>query len=88
MNYNDFVEYEGKDIFNDIMDFKDDNNITKISIFQLIIGFCDENDYDIEEIGELVKKNKQFRNILKEDLKLHNEAYFGDEVKNPLGDWI
>ena len=87
--YDDFIEYEGEDLFKDITEFKQKHDIQQISIFQLMLVFCEENNYDIEEIGDIVRTNKQFRNLLEADLKMNHEAFFKNDTKaTNLGDWI
>ena len=80
------------DLFKEILEFKREHEIQGYSMFQVIMIFCAEHDYHEEEIGEILKKDSAFKNMFKEDLKLHNEAFFKNETKpetkTTLGDWI
>ena len=88
VNINDYVEYKGDDLFNDVFEFKKQHGIQGYSIFQVILMFCDEHDYHVEEIGDMLRVNKQFREMIKADLKLNNEAIFSDDKKiSALNDW-
>lgn len=86
------VVYDGgKNLFKDILKFKKDKNIQGQSLFQVIVMFCEINQYEEEEIGELLRKDKKFRALLQEDLKMNNEAYFKTDKNtkaNNMGDWI
>ncbi len=85
----EYIDYIGDNLFEDIFDFKNEHEIHEISIFQIVIMFCEENSYHIEEIGEELRKDKKFRAMLEADLKLNNEAIFlNDKVKNNLQDWF
>ena len=85
----DYIDYIGDNLFEDIFDFKNEHKIYETSIFQIVIMFCEENNYHIEEIGEELRKDKKFREMLEADLKLNNEAIFkNDKVKNNLQDWF
>lgn len=37
------------------------------SILEYIIDFCQINNYHIGDVADLIKRNKNFKNILKED---------------------
>ena len=81
----------GKSLFKDILEFKKDKNIQGQSLFQVIVMFCEINQYEEEEIGALLRKDKKFRTLLQEDLKMNNEAYFKTDKttkSNNMGDWI
>ena len=76
------------DLFKEVLEYKRDKEIQGYSMFQVLIMFCDHHDYDVDEIGEILKKDSNFKNMFKEDLKLHHEAYFKNDIKNSLSDWI
>ena len=81
----------GKNLFKDILEFKKNKNIQGQSLFQVIIMFCEMNQYEEEEIGDLLRRDKKFRTLLQEDLKMNNEAYFKSDKStksNNMGDWI
>lgn len=44
---------------------------TEGSISEYIIDFCDEHSYRIEEVANLIKKNKNIKRLLKEDCIAH-----------------
>ena len=76
------------DLFKEMMEYKKDRDIQGYSMFQILLMFCEHHEYDVEEVGEVLKKDRNFKNMLKEDLKLHNEAYFKNDIENSLTDWI
>ena len=82
------IMYSGENLFKDILEFKKINDINGYSLFQLVLLFCNENNYEEEEIGALLKKDKSFRNLLEEDLKLNNEAQFKTIDDNKNMDWF
>jgi len=85
----EYKEYTGDSLFDDVFAFKKKHNVQQISIFQLILLFCAENDYHVEEIGDMLRTNKSFREMIKADLKLNNEAIFKEDKKvNNLADWV
>lgn len=85
----EYKEYTGENLFEDVFSFKEDKNVKDISIFQLIILFCDHHDYHVEEIGDMLRTNKSFREMIKADLKLNHEAVFKEDGKiSHLNDWV
>lgn len=82
------------DLFKDIQNFKRDHDITGYSLFQIILIYCEHHELEIDEVGEILKKDTAFKNMFKEDLKFHNEAYFKNdkdkdqEKSTTLTDWI
>lgn len=82
-------EWKGKSsMFKEILNFKKERNITGYSIMQVILMYCEENDVDPEEVGELLKKDKDFKESFTEDLIYNNEAKFEDKKSNPISEWI
>jgi len=75
-------------MFNEILEFKHQRGIKGYSILEVVMMFCEELDKDIDEVGELLKKDKNFRETLKEDLQFNNEAVFSDEKKSSVSEWI
>lgn len=85
LEYNDYL---GENLFEDVFKFKELHNIHDYSIFQIVIMFCDEHRYHVEEIGEELRKDKKFRLMLEADLKYNHEAIFvGDKKVDNLKDW-
>lgn len=76
------------DMFKEILKFKKEREIKGYSILEVVMMFCSELDKDIDEVGELLKKDKNFRETLKEDLQFNNEAVFSDEKKPNISEWI
>ena len=76
------------DMFKEILSFKKDREISGYSILQVVMMYCDEMDKDIEEVGELLKKDKTFRETMREDLKFNNEAVFKDDKINKNAEWL
>jgi len=79
----------GNAMFQEIVKFKNEREITGYSIMEVVLMYCEELDEDIDEVGELLKKDKNFRETLKEDLKFHNQATFGEEKKqSKMSEWL
>ncbi len=74
--------------FKEILQFKKDRDISGYSILQVVMMYCEELDRDIDEVGEFLKKDKSFRETLKEDLQYNFEAKFSDEKKSSISEWI
>lgn len=82
-------DISGGDLFKEIVAFKKEKKITDFSLMEIIILYCEEEEIDIVEAGEILKKDKSFRETLKEDLKLHHEAVFDDDHKyKSNAEWI
>jgi len=80
--------YVQGELYNEIISFKKKNDLKGYSLLEVIMIFCDELDEDIDEIGELLKKDKKFVESLKGDLKFNNEAVFEGETRDNIGEWI
>jgi hypothetical protein len=53
------------------------------SIVDYILDYCDTTGYRVEEVAELVKKDKVLKNILKQDCIFHGIF----ENPNKLDEW-
>ena len=85
----EYKEYTGDNLFEDVFAFKKDKAVQDISVFQLILLFCEHNNYHVEEIGDMLRTNKHFREMIKADLKLNHEAVFKEDQKiSHLNDWV
>jgi len=78
---NTFSEDEKEELILKLIDHVE--NRTEGSILEYIIDFCNQYDYRIEDIGLLVKENKTFKEILKQDCLYHN--FFGNT--NKMEEW-
>ena len=80
---------DGGVMFREIVQFKRDRNITGFSIMQVVLMYCDEMDKDIDEVGDLLRKDKSFKETLQADLKFNHEAKFEDDKKyNKMSEWL
>ena len=81
---------DGNTMFREIVRFKKERKISGFSIMEIILMYCEEMERDVEEVGALLKKDKNFKETLQEDLKFHNEARFEDDKKQngSLSEWI
>jgi hypothetical protein len=85
----DLYDIPKKKMFDRILQFKKERNVKNSSIMELVLVFCEEYDLDVEEVGYLLKEDKNFRETMKEDLKFNNEAYFQNEDKTSrMSEWI
>jgi len=80
---------DGSELFKEILQFKKEKNIRGFSILETILLFCEEKERDVEEVGELLKKDKSFKITFQEDLKFNHEARFSEKasVLN-ISEWI
>jgi len=79
--------------FNELLDKEKDELILKLidhienrtegSILEYILDFCEKYSYRIEDIGLLVKENKTFKEIIKQDCIYNN--YF--KTTNKMDVW-
>ena len=76
------------DIVQRLMAFKEEHDIEHESVFQIILMFCEENNLNVEEVGQEIKKDRNFSDTLREDLKFNNEAMFDDEHNDKIKEWI
>lgn len=80
---------DGGAMFREIVKFKNDRNIKDFSIMEIVLMYCEEMDKDIDDVGELLKKDKSFKETLQQDLKFNNEAKFEDDKKhNKMSEWL
>ena len=82
------IKKSKSDMFNKILKFKKERKIQGYSIFQVVMMYCEELDEDIDEVGELLKKDKAFLTTLKEDMKFNNEATFKGDPVNKNAEWL
>ena len=78
---------EMKSYYEEIQKFQKQNGLEDYSLLEVILSYCEENDYDPEEYGLYLKKEKRFVNTFKEDLLYHNQAVF-DVEKNSNEEWF
>jgi len=88
MSNEEWSKYGKVSMFRDILEFKKERGINGYSIMEVIMMYCDELDKDIDEVGALLKKDKNFVATLQEDLKFNNEAKFEDDKKSTISEWI
>jgi hypothetical protein len=81
------IESKGA-MFKEIMAFKKERDIKGYSILQVVMMYCEEMEKDIDEVGELLKKDKSFRETFQEDLKFNHEAVFSGEKKVKMSEWL
>jgi len=85
----DLYEIPKKKMFDRILQFKKERRVEGVSIMELILIFCEEYDLDVDEVGYLLKEDKNFRETMKEDLKFNNEATFENEDrKSKISEWV
>jgi len=58
-------------------------NRTEGSILEYVLDFCEQYEYRIEDIGMLIKENKTFKEIIKQDC-IYNNYY---KNTNTMGVW-
>ena len=75
-------------MFKEILAFKKERKIQGYSILQVIMMYCEENDLDVEEVGDMLKKDKSFRESFQEDLQYNHEATFSGEKQSNISEWI
>lgn len=67
--YEQFEDHEIEGIMHKLIKFVNDKE--EGSIADYILDFCETYNYRIEEIAYMVKENKTFKNILKQDCIHH-----------------
>jgi hypothetical protein len=76
------------DLARKIIEFSNKHNMADLSLMDKILSYCEENDLRYEDVGEELKNDKFFIELLKNDL-IQNNYIRSEEVKvrNSLGDW-
>jgi len=84
------TSYDFENIFMQIMDWKNNNVVEDLPLSEIIVAFCEQKGYDVIDVGEELKKDKQFLTIFKNDLVIHNQFKFEDDVscETSIGDWM
>lgn len=63
-NTNDIINYnKTTELIEAIFNFKDKNNFEG-DMVSLIISYCDENGFRIEEVGDILSESKDFTKML------------------------
>ena len=75
-------------MFTEILTFKKERGISGFSILEVVMMFCEELDRDVDEVGEMLKKDKNFRETLREDLQFNHQAVFSEQTKTNMSEWI
>jgi archaellum biogenesis ATPase FlaH len=65
--YKDKEKQEAEDILEDIFKFKKEK-AQDLSIMDTIIEYAYKNDYDIQEIGNIISEHEEFKIILEKQL--------------------
>ena len=79
--FKNFTDDEKEDLILKIIDHVESRQDG--SILEYIIDFCNQYDYRLEDIGYLIKENKTFKEILKQDCLYH--SFFKN--KNKMENW-
>ena len=53
-----------------------------------ILEYCEVNNYRIEEVGYILKENKNFLKIISSDFKLNNHIKMEKELNKNINEWI
>lgn len=78
---------KGSSAFKKVQEFKREKGVTGVSIMQLILLYCEENEIDEGEFGEDLKNDKNFRDMFKADLIYNHEARFHEPRTNNISEW-
>lgn len=70
------------DLIEEILKYQRENNLYDYPLCEVIIDFCQENNYDEEELGETIRHNKDFVRLLAEDC-INNNILKGLKKKDP-----
>ncbi len=63
-------------IFDKIQRYEKDHNLGELSIMELVTTYIDENDLELEDVADELKKDKHFTKLFQSDLIDNNEATF------------
>jgi hypothetical protein len=85
MDYDPIPEFDS--YFEELQRFQKEKHLEDYSILEVILIYCEEHNYDPEEFGLYLKKERRFVETFKEDLLYHNQAKF-DQEKIPNSEWI
>lgn len=85
------ASYDFDNIYMKIMSWKNDNEIGG-SLMEIICEFSEAHNYDITDVGESLKKDKQFIKIFKNDLFYNNQIRLEEDdntiQETSVGDWM
>lgn len=87
----DIINYNRTDeLLEDIFKFKADKNFEG-EMISLIIGYCEYNDYRIEEVGDILSDNKDFMKMFEKSLIRGNhikvEKTDNDDIQMDDNEW-
>jgi len=76
-------------VFDKIQRFEVENNLGALTIMELVVCYVDENNLELDDVGEELKKDKVFIKLFQADLIENNEASFKGTAKVKSFDgWI
>ena len=68
----DIINYNRTDeLLEEIFDFRDKNNLEG-DLVGIILSYCEENDYRLEEVAEVLSESKNFKKMLEASAEKYN----------------
>ena len=88
---NDIINYsKTMELLEDVFEFKKERNFDG-DMIELIISYCEENEFKIEEVGDILSQSKEFVKMFEKQAIKHNHIKIAntdnDENQMNTEDW-